>query len=177
LDEFIALPEYLDDASPDISGMIGQYAQGNEPNHHVPYLYAYAGEQWKGANLVHQAMTKYYTNEPAGLCGNDDVGQMSAWYVFSSMGIYPANPIDGKYVFGSPLMKEASINLPNGKTFRIKVKNYGKNNIYINRVTLNGKNHQNSFITHNNIINGGELVFEMSAKPNKKFGANKTFRP
>lgn len=177
LDEFIALPEYLDDASPDISGMIGQYAQGNEPNHHVPYLYAYAGEQWKGANLVHQAMTKYYTNEPAGLCGNDDVGQMSAWYVFSSMGIYPANPMDGKYVFGSPLMKEASINLPNGKTFRIKVKNYGKNNIYINRVTLNGKNHQNSFITHNNIINGGELVFEMSAKPNKKFGANKTFRP
>ncbi|MCA5003885.1 GH92 family glycosyl hydrolase [Sphingobacterium bovistauri] len=177
LDEFIALPEHLDDASPDISGMIGQYAQGNEPNHHVPYLYAYAGEQWKGAALVHKAMTKYYTNEPAGLCGNDDAGQMSAWYVFSSMGIYPANPMDGKYIFGSPLMEEASIQLPNGKTFHIKVKNYGKNNIYVNKATLNGKNHSNTYITHNDILNGGELIFEMSAKPNKKFGANKTFRP
>jgi len=177
LDEFIALPEHLDDASPDISGMIGQYAQGNEPNHHVPYLYAYAGEQWKGAALVHEAMTKYYTNEPAGLCGNDDVGQMSAWYVFSSMGIYPANPMDGKYVFGSPLMEQASINLPNGKTFHIKVKNHGKNNIYINKATLNGKSYESSFITHKDIINGGELIFEMSAEPNKKFAENKTFRP
>lgn len=177
LDEFIALPEQLDDASPDISGMIGQYAQGNEPNHHVPYLYAYAGEQWKGAALVHKAMTKYYTNEPAGLCGNDDVGQMSAWYVFSSMGIYPANPMNGKYVFGSPLMEEASINLPNGKTFNIKVKNHSKQNIYISKVSLNGKKHENSYITHDDILKGGELVFEMSAKPNKKFGANKTFRP
>ena len=177
LDEFISLPEQLDDASPDISGMIGQYAQGNEPNHHVPYLYNYAGEPWKGAKLVHEAMTTYYTNEPGGLCGNDDVGQMSAWYVFSSMGIYPANPMDGKYVFGSPLMEEATIQLPNGKNFQIVVKNFGKNNIYINKVTLNGKAHNNSYITHNDIINGGKLVFEMSAKPNKKFGANKTVRP
>lgn len=177
LDEFIALPEQLDDASPDISGMIGQYAQGNEPNHHVPYLYAYAGEQWKGAALVHKAMTKYYTNEPAGLCGNDDVGQMSAWYVFSSMGIYPANPMNGKYVFGSPLMEEASINLPSGKTFHIQVKNHGTKNIYINKVSLNGKKYEKSYITHNDILKGGELIFEMSATPNKKFGANKTFRP
>ena len=177
LDEFIALPEHLDDASPDISGMIGQYAQGNEPNHHVPYLYAYAGEQWKSAALVHKAMTKYYTNEPAGLCGNDDVGQMSAWYIFSSMGIYPANPMDGKYVFGTPLMEEATIKVSNGKTFRIKVKNYNTKNIYINKVTLNGNNHPNTYITHDDIRNGGELIFEMSAKPNKKFGSNTTTRP
>ena len=177
LDTFISLPEQLDDASPDISGMIGQYAQGNEPNHHVPYLYAYAGQQWKGAALAHKAMTKYYTNEPAGLCGNDDVGQMSAWYVFSAMGIYPANPMDGKYVFGSPLMEEAHINLPNGKMFRIKVKNHGKQNIYINKVSLNGKKYENVYITHNDMMNGGELIFEMSAKPNKNFGKNKTFRP
>ena len=177
LDEFVNLPEHLEDASPDISGMIGQYAQGNEPNHHVPYLYNYAGEPWKGAKLVHQAMTEYYTNSPDGLCGNDDVGQMSAWYVFSSMGFYPANPMDGKYVFGSPLMESAKINLPNGKNFEIEVKNYGKNNIYINKVTLNGKPHLHSFITHEDIKAGGKLVFEMSAKPNKKFGANKTYRP
>lgn len=177
LDEFINLPEQLDNASPDISGMIGQYAQGNEPNHHVPYLYAYAGAPWKGAELVHKTMTKYFTNDPAGLCGNDDVGQMSAWYVFSAVGIYPANPMDGKYVFGSPLMQQATFNLPNGKTFSIKTKNNGPKNIYINKVKLNGKNYPYSYITHELIMQGGELEFEMSAKPNKKFAAEKTFRP
>lgn len=177
LDQFVELPEILDNASPDISGMIGQYAQGNEPNHHVPYLYAYAGHQWKGAELVHKAMTKYYTELPDGLCGNDDVGQMSAWYVFSSMGIYPANPMDGKYVFGSPLMKAAKINLPNGKKFEIGVKNFGHDHVYIQRVTWNGKPYDKSYITHDAIIQGGKLEFEMGAKPNKKFGQASSSRP
>ncbi|TDQ75730.1 GH92 family glycosyl hydrolase [Sphingobacterium yanglingense] len=177
LDEFIQLPEVLDDASPDISGMVGQYAQGNEPNHHVPYLYAYAGQQWKGAALVHKAMTKYYTDQPNGLCGNDDAGQMSAWYVFSSMGIYPANPMDGKYVFGSPLMKSAKIALGNGKTFKIVAKNQSKDNIYIQRAMWNGKTYDKSYITHDMIMAGGELEFEMGAKPNKKFGQALSNRP
>lgn len=177
LDQFIQLPEILDNASPDISGMIGQYAQGNEPNHHVPYLYAYAGQQWKGASLVRKAMTTYYTDTPEGLCGNDDAGQMSAWYVFSSMGLYPANPMDGKYVFGSPLMESAKINMGNGKTFELKVKNYKPENGYIQTVTLNGKPIHNSYITHNELMNGGALVFEMGAKPNKKFGQAISSRP
>ncbi len=177
LDEFIQLPEILDDASPDISGMIGQYAQGNEPNHHVPYLYAYAGQQWKGAALVHKAMTKYYTDQPNGLCGNDDAGQMSAWYVFSSMGIYPANPMDGKYVFGSPLMKSAKITLGNGKTFEIVAKNQSKDNIYIQRATWNGQAYDKSYITHEAIMGGGKLEFEMGSKPNKKFGQALSNRP
>lgn len=177
LDEFIQLPEILDDASPDISGMIGQYAQGNEPNHHVPYLYAYAGQQWKSAELAHQAMTTYYTDAPNGLCGNDDVGQMSAWYVFSSMGFYPANPMDGKYVFGTPLMKSAKIALTNGNSFEINVKNQGKDNIYIQRVTWNGQAYNKSYITHDTIIQGGKLEFEMGSKPNKKFGQALSSRP
>lgn len=177
LDEFIQLPEVLDDASPDISGMVGQYAQGNEPNHHVPYLYAYAGQQWKGAALVHKAMTKYYTDLPNGLCGNDDAGQMSAWYVFSSMGIYPANPMDGKYVFGTPLMRSAAIQLPNGKQFEINVKNAGKDNIYIQKVIWNGKPYAKSYMLHTDLIGGGKLEFEMGSKPNKKFGQDLSNRP
>ncbi|MFZ4862068.1 GH92 family glycosyl hydrolase [Sphingobacterium sp. Mn56C] len=177
LDEFINLPEALDDASPDISGMVGQYAQGNEPNHHVPYLYAYVGQQWKTAKLLREVTTKYYTNSPAGLCGNDDLGQMSAWYVFTAMGFYPVNPMEGKYIFGSPLMESATLQLPNGKTFKIQVKNYAAQNIYINRVTLNGKNYPKSYIKHDNLIDGGTLILEMSAKPNKKFAVEVDNRP
>lgn len=177
LDEFINLPSELDDASPDISGMIGQYAQGNEPNHHVPYLYAYVGEQWKTAELVHQAMTKYYIDKPNGLCGNDDAGQMSAWYVFSSLGIYPVNPMDGKYVFGSPLMQSAKITLQNGKTFEIKTKNHKSNNIYIKSVKLNNVNYNKGYITHEELMNGGTLEFEMSDKPNKNFATALNNRP
>lgn len=177
LDQFIALPEILDDASPDISGMIGQYAQGNEPNHHVPYLYTFAGQQWKTAQLVREAMTKYYTAQPNGLCGNDDAGQMSAWYVFSAIGIYPVNPMDGVYVFGSPMMEQATFHLADGKKFEIKVKNYGKDNMYIKSVKLNGVNHTQSYISHDMINKGGVLEMEMSNKPNKKFGLASATRP
>ena len=170
LDEFINLPEELDNASPDISGLIGQYAQGNEPNHHVPYLYAMAGEHWKTAKLVNEAMVQNYTSAPNGLCGNDDAGQMSAWYVFSSMGLYPANPMSGQYVLGSPRMKHAAINLPNGNAFVIDAKNQSDANIYIKSAKLNGSVLKRTHITHEELMNGGKLELEMSDKPNKKFG-------
>lgn len=170
LDEFINLPTELDNASPDISGLIGQYAQGNEPNHHVPYLFAMAGEHWKTAKLVQEAMIQNYTSAPNGLCGNDDVGQMSAWYVFSSMGLYPANPMSGEYILGRPMMERAKINLPNGKTFEIIAKNQGAKNTYIKSAKWNGKSFNSVVISHEQLMNGGVLELEMSAKPNKKFG-------
>jgi len=136
-----------------------------------------SGQQWKTAKLLREVTTKYYTNSPAGLCGNDDLGQMSAWYVFTAMGFYPVNPMEGKYIFGSPLMESATLQLPNGKTFKILVKNYAAQNIYINRVTLNGKNYPKSYIKHDNLIDGGTLILEMSAKPNKKFAVEVDNRP
>ncbi|MGJ1431803.1 GH92 family glycosyl hydrolase [Sphingobacterium spiritivorum] len=178
LDEFTTMSSQLgDEASPDISGLIGQYAQGNEPNHHIPYLYAYAGEQWKGAALARKAMTEFYTSAPDGLCGNDDVGQMSAWYVFSAMGFYPLNPMIGTYVFGSPLMEKATINLPNGSKFVINVKNQGKNNTYIKSIKLDGKPYHKTYITHSDISKGGQLEIEMSSTANKNFGKNKDSWP
>lgn len=170
LDEFINLPEELDNASPDITGLIGQYAQGNEPNHHVPYLFALAGEHWKTAKLVHAAMVQNYTSAPNGLCGNDDAGQMSAWYVFSSMGLYPANPMDSRYVLGTPLLRQAKINLPNGNSFEVLAKNQSDKNIYIKSAKLNGKPFNQVYLTHDEILAGGQLELEMSSKPNKKFG-------
>jgi len=178
LDQFTTMSSQLgDEASPDISGLIGQYAQGNEPNHHIPYLYAYAGEQWKGAALARKAMTEFYTNTPAGLCGNDDVGQMSAWYVFSAMGFYPLNPMVGTYVFGSPMMDKAAITLGNGTKFSINVKNQGKNNPYIKSIKLNGQAYSKTYITHQDIMKGGNLEIEMSSTPNKNFGKNKATWP
>ncbi len=178
LDEFTTMSSQLgDEASPDISGLIGQYAQGNEPNHHIPYLYAYAGEQWKGAALARKAMTEFYTNTPAGLCGNDDVGQMSAWYVFSAMGFYPLNPMIGTYVFGSPMMDKASITLGNGIKFNINVKNQGINNPYIKSIKLNGQPYIKTYITHADIMKGGNLEIEMSSTANKNFGKNKATWP
>ncbi|MDM1294997.1 glycoside hydrolase family 92 protein [Sphingobacterium sp. N143] len=178
LDYFTTMSSDLGgEASPDISGLIGQYAQGNEPNHHIPYLYAYAGQPWKGAALARKAMTDFYTNTPAGLCGNDDVGQMSAWYVFSAMGFYPLNAMSGVYVFGSPMMEHANINLPNGKTLAITVKNQGKANQYIKTIKLNGKPYSKTFITHEQLLQGGQMEIEMSAKPNKNFGKNKADWP
>lgn len=170
LDEFINLPTELDNASPDITGLIGQYAQGNEPNHHVPYLYAMAGEHWKTSELAYRAMVENYTSAPNGLCGNDDAGQMSAWYVFSSMGIYPANPMSGQYVLGTPLMKRAKINLPNGNSFEITAQNQSPKNIYIKSAKLNGKSFNDVYLSHEDLMYGGKLELEMSSKPNKKFG-------
>lgn len=169
--------EQVEGASSDISGLIGQYAHGNEPSHHTTYLYAYAGQQWKTAEKVREICTTFYTDQPDGLCGNEDCGQMSAWYVFSSMGMYPVNPANGAYVFGSPLFNSAEIVLPEGKSFKIIAENNSKENLYIQSATLNGVTYTKTFITHKEIMNGGELVFKMGNVPNTDFGAKMEDRP
>lgn len=164
-------------ASLDITGMIGQYAHGNEPSHHTAYLYAYAGEQYKIADKVDYIMNELYRDQPDGLSGNEDCGQMSAWYVLSSIGFYSVNPSNGAYVFGRPLFDSAVIELPMGKKFIVEAKNNGDENIYIQSVTLNGEPYSKSFITHKNIVEGGTLRFLMGPKPNKKFAADQSDRP
>jgi len=154
----------------DITGLIGQYAHGNEPSHHIAYLYDYVGKPWKTQQLVRRIIDRFYTNKPDGLCGNEDCGQMSAWDILSSLGFYSVTPGSNIYAIGSPLFKEAKINMENGKTFTIKAKNVSGENIYIQSATLNGKPYTKSFIYHSNIVNGGELIFEMGKKPNKAWG-------
>jgi predicted alpha-1,2-mannosidase len=148
-------------ASIDISGLIGQYAHGNEPSHSTIYMYQYADQGHKTAEKVRQVLAEMYKPTPAGLCGNDDCGQMSAWYVMSALGIYPMNPVNGEYVFGSPIVDKAIIQLENGKKFTIVAKNNSKENIYIQSVKLNGKPYNRKIVTHDAILAGGELVFEM----------------
>ncbi len=171
-DESIAESEDITKA-----GMIGNYVHGNEPSHHVAYMYVYAGEPWKTQERIHQIMNTMYKPNPHGLCGNDDCGQMSAWYIFSALGFYPVTPGSNEYVIGSPCVNEATINLENGKTFKIKSENLSKENIYISEVKLNGKNINRSYITHNEIINGGELKFVMSNKLNKNWAIDKNSIP
>ncbi|QIA08668.1 GH92 family glycosyl hydrolase [Draconibacterium halophilum] len=178
LDELFITEETLNEgASNDISGLIGMYAHGNEPGHHVPYMFAFAGQQWKAAKRVNFILNEMYTDQPDGLCGNEDCGQMSAWYVFSSLGFYPVNPANGVYVFGSPLFESASIELANDKTFQITAKDLSKTNIYIDSVTLNGKTYTKSYITHSDLLKGGILEFTMTAEPNKDFGQAEDCRP
>lgn len=178
LDSLFVIKEKLEEgASADISGLIGMYAHGNEPGHHITYLYAYAGEQWKTAEKVRQIMKEMYTDKPDGLCGNEDCGQMSAWYIWSAMGFYPVNPQNGAYVFGSPLLDEAEIACANNKTFKIIAHNNNDKNIYIQSVKLNGMDYTKSFITHKDIQQGGTLEFFMGSQPNKAFGAGENDRP
>jgi predicted alpha-1,2-mannosidase len=151
----------------DISGLIGQYAQGNEPSHHIPFMYNYAGQPWKTQYWVREIMDSLYNNTPLGLCGNEDCGQMSAWYVFAAVGLYPCNPSSGQYVFSSPLMNEATISVGNGKYFTIKAINNSKENKYIQSIKLNGKSYDKIYITHAQLQQGGMLEFVMSATPNK----------
>ena len=164
-------------ASNDITGLIGQYAHGNEPSHHVAYLYPYAGQQWKTAEKVRFIQREFYTDKPDGIIGNEDCGQMSAWHVLSALGFYQVNPSNGVYVFGSPLFDKAVINLENGKTFTVTAKGNSDTNIYIQSATLNGKPYKKSFISYTNIMAGGELTFVMGPTPNKRFGAAKADRP
>ena len=178
LDSLFSISSELDEgASMDISGLVGQYAHGNEPSHHTTYLYAYAGQQYKTSDKVRYIMTNLYTDKPDGVCGNEDCGQMSAWYVFSAMGFYPVNPSNGMYVFGSPLFDEVSIALPLNRKFKIVAENNGAENIFIQSVTLNGEEYTKSFITHKDILKGGTLKFVMGAKPNPAFGKNEKDRP
>ncbi len=151
----------------DVSGPIGEYAHGNEPSHHTSYFYVYAGAPWKTQEMVRRIMRDFYTNKPDGLCGNDDCGQMSAWYVLSAMGFYSFNPCGGVFVLGSPAIEEAKINLENGNVFKVKVSNQSPKNVYVKSVSLNGSRIKRPYITYNEIMKGGELSFEMSDKPVK----------
>jgi predicted alpha-1,2-mannosidase len=166
LDELISLPPYEGDIMVgDVSGFIGDLAHGNEPCHHYAYLYNYAGQPWKSQELIHRIATEFYKAQPGGYIGNEDAGQMSAWYIFSAMGFYPVNPAGGIYVIGTPLLQEVSLNLENGRTFTMKAHGVSDTNKYIQAVKLNGKVHKNVWITHEDIIGGGRLEFEMGPKP------------
>lgn len=167
LDTMFSLNPLPEDKLPIFStGMIGQYAHGNEPSHHVAYLYNYIGKPWKTQKLVREILDTQYKNEPNGHCGNEDCGQMSSWYVFNALGFYPVNPAQGVYAFGSPIVDTALIHLENGKTFNVKALNNNSKNIYIQSVTLNGKAINKNYITHKEIMNGGVLVFTMGKSPN-----------
>jgi predicted alpha-1,2-mannosidase len=161
------------EASADITGLIGQYAHGNEPSHHITYLYAYAGQPWKTASKVRYILDNLYSDKPDGLSGNEDVGQMSAWYVFSALGFYPVNPVNGAYVFGSPAINEARIKVRDGKTFSIKATNNSHENIYIQSITLNGKPYTKTYLTYTDLMQGGELVIEMGSQPSTTWGVDK----
>ena len=174
---FVAEGDLGEGAPPDITGMIGQYAHGNEPAHHVPYMYAYAGAQYKTASLVRKLQDQFYTDQPDGYCGNEDCGQMSAWHVMSALGFYQVNPSNGVFVFGSPSFSKAKINLANGKSFTVIANGNSSTNVYIKSAKLNGKPYTKAFITYDEIMRGGSLVLEMSNKPNKNFGKNQKDRP
>lgn len=149
------------------TGMIGQYAQGNEPGHHVPYLYNLTDSPWKGADYLRKIMGDLYTASPDGICGNDDTGQMSAWYVFSALGFYPVNPVDGLYAIGAPAFPRAEIALPGGKTLTITAENLSAENRYVESVTLNGRQLTTPWLSHKDLMEGGSLSFTMtSAKSN-----------
>jgi len=167
---FTESPETTGRDQSDITGLIGQYAHGNEPSHHMAYLYNYVGEPWKAQQRARQIMDELYNEKPDGLCGNEDCGQMSAWYVLSAMGFYPVTPGDPIYTFGSPLFDEVTIHLENGKNFTVRADNNSKQNLYIQSAELNGKLYTNSFIHHEDIMKGGELVFRMGSEPSKTFG-------
>lgn len=160
----------------DVTGLIGQYAHGNEPSQHTAYLYNYVGQAYKTQKLVRQILTTLYSDKPDGVCGNDDCGQMAAWYVMSALGVYPVNPVASEYVIGSPLFDKATIHLPNGKNFVINSKQ-GENTFYVKGLKLNNKKYNKTYISHQDIMQGGELYFEMTNKLNKTFGKAKESRP
>lgn len=161
----------------DIAGMIGQYIHGNEPSHHLAYLYNYAGQPWRAQERLKQIIDTQYKPAPDGLVGNDDLGQMSAWLLFSSLGFYPVAPASNEYVIGRPFVDQATLNLPNGKQFRVIAENMSEKNRYVSRVLLNGRLLNHSYLLHEEIMNGGELKFIMSARPNKIWATKPEDRP
>jgi predicted alpha-1,2-mannosidase len=147
--------------SSDITGLIGQYAHGNEPSHHIAYLFNWVDQPWRTQEILYRIMTEFYQAAPAGLIGNEDAGQMSAWFILSSMGIYQVAPGDVRFSIGRPFFPEARVNLPGGKKFVVRMKKGAPKNLYVQRVTLNGKALTTPFINYADIMAGGELVFEM----------------
>lgn len=168
LDTFFTVNHQSGELNDNASGFVGQYAHGNEPSHHVAYLYTCAEEPWKTQKYVAHIMNNLYNDTSSGYAGNDDCGEMSAWYIFGALGFYPVNPASGEYIIGTPMLEEATIHLPDGKTFAIKAPRKKGNEIYIRSIKLNGKKHTKNYITHQDILNGGTLEFVMSATPQKK---------
>ena len=168
LDTFFTLDAKPGDVNGNASGFIGQYAHGNEPSHHVVYLYNFTSQPWKAQYYSAKIMRELYNDQQSGYSGNEDCGQMSAWYIFSAMGFYPVNPANNIYCFGSPQLEKATINLANGKQFKVITNNTGDDNIYIQKIILNGKPYQKNYITHKDIEAGGVLEFFMGKTPNKK---------
>ena len=154
----------LETTQADVTGLIGQYAHGNEPSHHVTYLYALAGRPERTQELIREIFDTQYSPKPNGLCGNDDCGQMSAWYMFSAMGFYPVNPVSGEYVFGAPQLPEFVLHLADGKTFTIKAEGLSEDNKYVKSITLNGEPYTKNFISHADSVKGGTLVYQMTDK-------------
>ncbi|MCR5129991.1 MAG: GH92 family glycosyl hydrolase [Prevotella sp.] len=173
---FIVEGDLGEEASPDISGLIGQYAHGNEPSHHILYMYNYVGQPWKGAKLMRRTMEEMYFNDYDGLSGNEDVGQMSAWYILSAMGLYQVEPAGGKFCIGSPAVSEATINVGNGKTFTVKATDNSDENIYVQRALFNGKPYTKSYIMFTDLKKGGTLELVMGPEPSN-FGTKKKDRP
>lgn len=178
LDELFSAPSTLPkNAPPDISGLVGQYAHGNEPDQHVAYLYAYVGAPWKTQRMVRRLLTEMYKNAPDGIIGNDDCGQMSAWFLFSALGFYPVDPVSGAYVFGGPLFDRAQVAMGGGRTLTVEAKGNGPDAPYIQSVTWNGRPWTRSWIDHATLSKGGTLSFAMGAKPNPAFGRDPKDRP
>jgi predicted alpha-1,2-mannosidase len=163
-----------DNVSADITGLIGQYAHGNEPSHHIAYMFNHANQPWRTQYWARHIMDTQYNTTPNGLSGNEDCGQMSAWYVLSSIGLYPMNPASGEYEIGSPIFEKATINLTGNKTFVIEAEYVSNNNFYIQSATLNGKAFNKTSLSHQDILKGGTLHFVMGNKPNKNWGIRKT---
>ena len=176
-DLFEKSPEIKGEVPLDMTGLVGMYAHGNEPSHHVAYLYNYAGAAHKTQQRVRDLLDRQYSNRPDGLAGNEDCGQMSAWYVMSALGFYAVNPASGNYVFGSPLFEKATVDLGQGRPLTVKVERRAASDKYIQSVSLNGRPHARVWFSHAEIAKGGELVFRMGSKPNTAFGASKSALP
>ena len=161
----------------DVTGLIGQYAHGNEPSHHLAYLFNYVGKPWRTQELVHKICTEFYPNDPDGLIGNEDCGQMSGWFVLSALGIYEVNPGNAVYAFGTPLFDQAVIHLENGKSITINAKNRTASNYYVNSIAVNGKPYTKTYIPHSTIENGCTIDFSMAGKPNKELGTKEADMP
>lgn len=169
---FVVSSELEGEASPDISGLIGQYAHGNEPSHHILYFYTMAGKPWKAADRIRETLSTMYKAAPDGLSGNEDAGQMSAWYILSSLGFYQVEPAGGRYWFGSPLFRDAEISLPGGKFFRVLAENVSDENRYIQSITLNGRPYTRGYIDYSDIMAGGVLRFVMGSEPKLWYNAD-----
>ena len=173
LDALFTVPSTLPpDAPPDIAGLVGQYAHGNEPSHHIAYLYVYAGAPWKTQARVRSLMDTMYHAGPDGMAGNEDVGQMSAWFILSALGFYPVNPVSGTYVLGSPLVQHAVLELHGGRRLEIEVRRSDPSHAYVQSFTLNGQPQQQAWFRHADIAQGGRIVFELGPEPNTSLGVD-----